>query len=276
MIERAIAGVCTEREEDPLGSVPIDVMQAHPSLPLGHASVVLGRQRAERLLPLAQVLVVEVLESLAVKYKIPAWRMRLAVRNVRAVKRIEPDMELRDNAAVYLTDQRTIRFGTIFLASLQSDEGMTSILAHELTHVADGPEDVLRLLFRQLGRRASELTGLPVTGRRPEELSCDLVGEMAVHAMVALAPTDETRTRRLARAVEHNCVELDNTDQAHLSPRNTLRALFALDGALTHDFLSEPMLPATSPPSILRTPTQSARPTSLTTPHAHSYHRRFR
>jgi hypothetical protein len=276
LIEQAMSAVCFERTRDSLASVPIDVMQAHPSLPLAHSSVIVGRARAERLLPLAQKLVEDALRDLGDKYKVPAWRIRVAIKHVRGVQRIEPDMELRDNAAVYLADQHTIRFGTIFLASLPSDEGMTSILAHELTHVADGPQDILHVLFIKIGRRAAALTGLAITGRRPEELSCDLVGEMVVRELVALAPTNETRSRRLARAVEHNCVELDNTDQVHLSPRNTLRALFALDATYERDFLdvAAPTLPTS--PSINRAQPEGSRRTPLTTPHAHFYHPRLK
>src|ERR687883_648357 len=53
---RASVAACTEREQDPLGSMAIDEMQARPSLPLLHEDVTAGAQRAERLLPLARTL----------------------------------------------------------------------------------------------------------------------------------------------------------------------------------------------------------------------------
>ena len=55
-------------------------------------------------------------------------------------------MESRDNASVYLSRPHVITFGTIFLAGLRSDEGMISVLAHELMHIADGDNDSLRAL----------------------------------------------------------------------------------------------------------------------------------
>jgi hypothetical protein len=147
---------------------------------------------------------------------------------VAQVLRVRADMELRDNASVFFQDPRTIRFGTLFLAGLRSDEGLLSVLAHELVHVADGPRGELSLLFRRVGRQAAAHAGrLPP--RRAEELTCDLVGVRVVRLYVARNFSDEPLARRAARAVEHNCVERDETDSAHLSPRETLRALLALE-----------------------------------------------
>jgi hypothetical protein len=41
--------------------------------------------------------------------------------------------------------------------------------------------------------------------------------------------------RRIARAFEHNCVDDDASDEDHLSPRNTIRALFTLDTSLANE-----------------------------------------
>jgi hypothetical protein len=239
MVERAMVAVCTEREADPQGSIPIDEMQARPSLPLNHPDVLAGVRRAERLLPIARVLTIEALRQIADEYGIAPARVQAATVRIRAVKNIEPDMELRDNAAVVLNDPHTISFGTIFLAGLRSDEGMVSVLAHELIHIADGKTDSLRPLFRLIGRRAAALTGLSIYGHRPEELTSDLVGAMASRALVTRTPSAESSlARRLARSVEHNCVEEDDTDEDHLSPRNTMRAVFALDPALARDIMN--------------------------------------
>jgi hypothetical protein len=238
MIERAMSAVCVEREADPLGSVPIDEMQARPSLPIGHTDTVAGARRAERLLPIARELTINALRQLAEEYAIAPYRVRDAIVRIKAVKNIEPDMELRDNAAVVLSDPHTISFGTIFLAGLRSDEGMVSVLSHELVHIADGKTDTLRPLFRLIGRRAAGLTGLSIYGHRPEELTCDLVGAMAASALVTRTPNVEALPRRLARSVEHNCVEEDDTDEDHLSPRNTMRAVFALDPELARDIMN--------------------------------------
>ncbi len=258
IVERAMGAVCTERERDPLGSMPIDVMQARPSMPLSHPEAVAGLRRAERLLPEARELVVASLRDLSNEYYIEEFRIRAAAARVRAVNRIEPDVELRDNASVILSTPRTIYFGTIFLAGLQSDEGMVSVLAHELTHIADGREDSLLPLFRLVGRRAATLTGMRIVGRRPEELTCDLVGAMAARTYIERTPGKESLSRRLSRAIEHNCVEEDGTDEAHLSPRNTMRALLLLDPTFGHDIMGDPLItirlaePPSRPPATIK------------------------
>jgi hypothetical protein len=190
------------------------------------------------------------LRDLSTEYNIEEGRIRAATTRVQAVNKIEPDVELRDNASVILSTPRTIYFGTIFLAGLQSDEGMISVLAHELTHIADGREDSLQSLFRLVGRRAANLTGMRIAGRRPEELTCDLVGAMVARAYIQRTPGKESLARRLARAIEHNCVEEDGTDEAHLSPRNTMRALLVLDPSFGSDITGDPpgaFRPAESP-----------------------------
>src|SRR2546423_1435658 len=231
-VERAMMAVCTERSNDPLGSAPIDVMQARPSMDVDDPEVVAGAERAQRLLPLAKKYAIASLRGLATEYGVPAWRVNAAAARMQAVTQIEPDMDLRDNAIVYSDDARTIYFGTIFLIGLPSEEGMISVLAHELTHLGDGPRDLLHPLFDLIGKRASNLTGLEITGRRPEELTCDVVGARSVRSYIERAPSNDTVARRLARGVEHNCVTEDETDEYHLSPRSTLRAVFAVNPAL--------------------------------------------
>jgi hypothetical protein len=147
-----------------------------------------------------------------------------------------PDPDLRDNAAVIMNDPHTIRFGTIFLVGLPSDEGMMSVLAHELTHIGDGRQNSLQGLFNLIGKRASRLTGLRISGQKPEELASDLVGMMATRFFVTRTPSSEPLKRRLARSLEHNCVDDDETDEEHLSPRGTMRAVLALDPALAREF----------------------------------------
>lgn len=263
IVERAMVAVCLERARDPLGSVPIDVMQAKPSLPLAHPDAIAGLKRAERLLPQARDLVVASLRDLSSEYNIEEFRIRAATQRVQAVNKIEPDVELRDNASVILSTPRTIYFGTIFLAGLQSDEGMVSVLAHELTHIADGREDSLQPLFRLVGRRASTLMEMRIAGRRPEELTCDLMGAMAARAFIERTPGKDLLARRLARAIEHNCVEEDGTDEAHLSPRNTMRALLVLDPTLGSDIMGDPLITfkLIEPPSLPRKTTPKVTPT---------------
>lgn len=253
LVERAIGATCTERIRDPLGSMSIDEMQARPSLPISNPEAVAGARRAERLLPTTRTLVARAIVQLAKDYNLYTTRVsriqiNAATRRVEAVRRIKPDIDARDNASVVLREPRTIEFGTIFLAGLHSDEAMISVLAHELTHIASGQPDSLRILFRAIGRRAAARTGLRIQGQRAEELACDLVGVIAARQFINQTPSWEPLPRRLARAFEHNCVDDDASDEDHLSPRNTIRALLALDLTLASEvaagtseaFLSNP------------------------------------
>jgi hypothetical protein len=243
LVERAIGATCAARVRDPLGSVPIDEMQTRPSLPVGHPDAIAGARRAERLLPGTKRLVVNAIIQLAKDYELygtaaSRTRINAATARVKAVRRIKPDVDSRDNASVLLREPHTIDFGTIFLAGLRSDEAMISVLAHELTHIASGQEDSLRPLFRAIARRAAARTGLRIQGQRAEELGCDLVGVMAAREFIKQTPSWEPLPRRLARAFEHNCVDDDASDEDHLSPRNTIRALLALDMGLAAEVLN--------------------------------------
>src|SRR6266508_3162834 len=242
LVELASVAVCTERLSDPKASVPIDDMQARPSLPVQSPEAVVGAKRAQRLLPAAKGMVVLSLKRLARDYgfRNPQGydaRLQRAIARVEAVRNIRPDMDSRDNASVFLRNPHTIVFGTIFLVGLPSDEGIISVLAHELVHIADGNEDSLNLLFRAVGNRASKLTGMKIHDQRAEELTCDLVGALAARSYVASAPSYEPLPRRLSRSLEHNCVEQDEGDDDHLSPRNTIRALLALNPALSRELV---------------------------------------
>jgi hypothetical protein len=148
-------------------------------------------------------------------------------------------MDSRDNASVYLSKPHMITFGTIFLAGLRSDEGMLSVLAHELMHIADGDNDSLRQLVMAVGNRASDLTGLDIHGQRSEEITCDLIGAMSVRAYIVSTPDYESIARRLARSIQHNCVDLDEGDEDHLSPRNTIRAILALNPGLVRELIND-------------------------------------
>jgi hypothetical protein len=242
LMERAIDVICTERRKDPKGSHPIDEMQARPSLPVYSVEAVTGAQRAQRLLPVAKDLVTASIEKLATEYKLRQTKsfnlnMQRAIGRVQIVRRVKPDMASRDNASVFLRRPQTITFGTIFLAGLPSDEAMISVLAHELVHIADGDGDSLRSLFRGVGNRASGLTGMRIYEQRAEELTCDLVGAMAARSFVSETPDYSPLPRRISRAVQHNCVEDDEGDEDHLSPRNTIRALLALTPSFAHDLV---------------------------------------
>ena len=242
LVERAIGATCTERIRDPQGSMPIDEMQSRPSLPVNNPDAVAGARRAERLLPTTRRLVINAIMQLAKEYDlydagISRARINAATARVDYVKRVKSDVDARDNASVALREPRTIEFGTIFLAGLKSDEAMISVLAHELTHIASGQPDSLRPLFRAIGRRAATRTGLRIQGQRAEELSCDLVGALAAREFIKETASWEPLPRRIARALEHNCVDDDASDEDHLSPRNTIRALFTLDTSLANEMV---------------------------------------
>ena len=244
LLDDAIGVVCTQAKLDPKSSIAIDEMQARPSLPVTSPDARAGAERAQRLLPVAKTLVISSLRQLATEYgvqKAPKFqvKLRLAIARVSEVKRVRPDMDARDNASVYLSRPHVITFGTIFLAGLRSDEGMISVLAHELMHVADGDNDSLRTLVAAVGNKASDLTGLDIHGQRSEEITCDLIGAMAVRAYIASTPDYESIARRLARSVQHNCVELDEGDEDHLSPRSTIRTILALNPGLVRELIND-------------------------------------
>ena len=242
LVEQAAGIICTEAKLDPKASVPIDDMQARPSLPVHSEEAVSGAELAQRLLPVARNLVVQAMQQLVIEYglqhsRLLNLRMRDAIARVEGVRRVRPDMASRDNASVYLSHPHTITFGTIFLAGLPSDEGMISVLSHELMHIADGDNDSLHILVSAVAARANALTKLDVSGQRGEELTCDLIGAMAVRAYVADTPSYESLPRRLARSAEHNCVEVDEGDEDHLSPRSTIKALLALNTTLVRELV---------------------------------------
>jgi Zn-dependent protease with chaperone function len=244
LLEQAIAIVCTQAKLDPVSSIAIDEMQARPSLPVQSPEARAGAERAQRLLPVAKELVINSLRQVSIDYGFQKSskfnvRLRKAIERVNSVKRVRPDMDSRDNASVYLSRPHVITFGTIFLAGLRSDEGMISVLAHELMHIADGDNDSLRALVAAVGSKVSDLTGLEIHGQRGEEVTCDLIGAMAVRAYIVSTPDYESVTRRLARSIQHNCVELDEGDEDHLSPRNTIRALLALNPGLVRELIND-------------------------------------
>ena len=244
LLDEAMGVVCTEAKLDPKSSIAIDEMQSRPSLPIQSPEAKIGAERAQRLLPIAKDLAVSSLRQLTVEYgfqKSPKFEIRLrqAIDRVNAVKRVRPDMESRDNASVFLSRPHVITFGTIFLAGLRSDEGMISVLVHELMHIADGDNDSLRPLVSAVGNKASELTGLDIHGQRSEEVTCDLIGAMAVRAYIAGTPGYESIARRVARSIQHNCVDVDEGDEDHLSPRNTIRALLALNPVLVRELVND-------------------------------------
>ena len=244
LVENAMTVVCREAKLDPLGSTAIDDMQARPSLSAQAPEARDGAERAQRLLPVAKSLAVSSLRQLIKEYGLQRnkklnSRVRQGIARIESVKNVRPDMESRDNASVYLSRPHTITFGTLFLAGLKSDEGMISVLAHELMHIADGDQNSLNALVAAVGVKASDLTRINIRGQRSEELTCDLIGAMAARTYISKSPSYESIARRLSRAIEHNCVTMDEGDEDHLSPRSTLQVLLVLNPTLVRELIND-------------------------------------
>lgn len=275
-LSQALSTVCSERRRDVFGSTPIDVMQSKPTMAINHPEALAGISRARRLLPLTRELLAQALQELGKQYGLPQWRIKAAVRRIQLVTKVKPDPELRDNAAVVMNEPDTISFGTIFLAGLPSDEGMISVLAHEMTHLADGGPNTLHPLFNAVGARATNIMSFRVTGQRAEELTCDLIGVMVARYLIERTPNKESVPRRLSRSLQHNCVDQDDTDEDHLSPRTTMRAIMALAPTLARDLLGITSSAINQEPntSFADFTFKIERGTSLTISRSDSYHHR--
>ena len=221
--------VCQNLSSDSLGTVPIDEMAAQDPLPVNDRRVAAAKQRAERLLPVAKKLLPAALKRLARNYGEDTSDFARITARVSAVDRITPDIEAHDNAFFGNHNPREIVFGTVFLAGLRSDEAMIAVIAHELTHVVDGPGRVLQNLFMRISRQASDLGGISVQRAQGVELGCDLAGLYVLQDYIAHTSSKEPKSRRMARAFQKNCVSLDLADATHLSPRTTQRLLFMLE-----------------------------------------------
>lgn len=275
-VSQSIGVICSERTKDPLASTPIDVMQAKASISLNHPDSLQGVERAKHLLPITREFVTRAIQELGKKYNIPQWRINLAAERIQNVTKIKPDPDLRDNASVTLSEPDTISFGTIFLVGLPSDEGMISVLSHEMVHLGDGRQNTLQLLFRAIGTRATANMGMRIAGQRAEELTCDLIGVMAARYLIESKPNKDALTRRLARSLQHNCVSEDDTDDDHLSPRTTMRAVLSLDGTLLRELLGNTITTKTDGNKRNRQDVffSLGQGTSLTISRSDSYHHR--
>ena len=232
-VERAITTICTERVQDPLGSVPIDEMAAQPPLPLTDARVKEGRKRAERLLSSAKKLVPSLLSQLAATYNLEALSQDWIRARVNAVHDIKAEVESHDNASWRPSEPHAIIFGTVFLAGLRSDEAMIAVLAHELTHAIAGTDGALLPLIRRIGARASQVAGASIGEDMSVELACEMVGLRVMEGYTSRTGNTKMMAQRLTRAMGKDCVRLDLADTDHLSPRETMRLLLKLEPNLT-------------------------------------------
>ncbi|MDQ5827128.1 MAG: hypothetical protein M3441_23440, partial [Chloroflexota bacterium] len=212
-------------------TIPIDQMAAARPLPLNHPKVIAGRKRAEKLLPVAKRLVPVALSRLAADYNLEALSLNWIYNRVKSVNVIKPEVEAHDNAYWRPSEPNAIIFGTIFLAGIRSDEAMITVLAHELTHAINGTDQSLQPLFARVEARASKVGRISLRGGMAGELTCEAVGLQAMRALTGRALGKGT-TKHLARAVGKNCVQRDLADANHLSPREMLRVLLALEPQL--------------------------------------------
>jgi Zn-dependent protease with chaperone function len=226
-VVRATGNICELRTRDRQGTLAIDQMAMMRPLELTDPLVVAGKQRAERLLPLAKQILPGLIARLEDSYGTRPTNRTLVTSRLSAIDAIRPDITQHDNATVRASEPRVVIFGTVFLAGLRSDEAMLAVLAHELTHVVDGSDHSLQSLFQAVGDNASALSGLSVYGRPAIEVTCELIGLRALQEHVG-GGSGDTKRLRLARALQKDCVTQDLADETHLSPRETLRVLLFL------------------------------------------------
>lgn len=244
LLSRAVEATYFERHYDPKASASFDEMARWPRLSPQDARVRAGWARATRLLPVAKKLAASALRELLQEHQLSSAETAAAVARIARVSRVAVDEHEPDNAFVCPFEPETIFVGTVFLAAVPSDEGILSLLAHEVTHVANGRSEALAPLFQRLASRAREATGVArLKALRAEELGCELVAVKVVQSHIASTLSFTPRTRRAARAIAHNCVDHDVQGHAHLSPRTTMRAVFALEPGLAREILGERVEP---------------------------------
>ena len=231
--ESGIGSICENLSKDALGTVPIDEMAAREPLSITDRRVLAGRQRAERLLPVAKKLLPIALKRLSLIYNEDILDLAAITARVSVINTIKPDVEAHDNALVRARDPHAIIFGTVFLAGLRSDEAMLAVLAHELSHVADGRDHVLQNLFSRITQHAANLGGMSIHPFQGVELGCELVGLYVLQNYIARTGSKDPKSLRMARAFQKNCVTEDLADVTHLSPRTTLRLLLLLEPNVT-------------------------------------------
>jgi len=203
-----------------------------------------GLARATRLLPLAKELTLVALRELLQEHHLDTTSAGTAAKNIAQVHRITADNGSCSNAFVCWCTPETIFVGTILLAASPSDEAMISLLAHELTHVANIGSGALLPLFVRVAERARTAAPLPrLNATRAMELTCDLIGVRAARALIGRSKDLSLRSRRATRAIAHNCVERDMRGPSHLSPRATLCAVLALEPDFAREILGESRIP---------------------------------
>ena len=230
-IERAMTFVCQDRIRDPQGTIPIDEMATQIPLSITDSRVIAGRNRAQSMLPIAKRLIPFALSRVAANNRLEPLSLKWIVERVRSVNVIRAEPGQRDNAVWRPSEPDTIVFGTVFLAGLRSNEAMIAVLAHEITHAINGTDNALQPVFKRVGDESSTL-GEPIGFAAAVEIACELVGIEVVKDYVGQTSSRGSQNRRLARALQKNCVARDLSDLHHLSPRETMQLLINLEPSL--------------------------------------------
>jgi hypothetical protein len=231
-VERAIAGVCQARRSDVKGTVPIDDMARTVPVPLTDTRVIAAQSHAQGLLASAKRLVPFAVRRVSINNGVEPLNLKWMITRVQGVKNIRLDVAERDNSAWRPSEPDTIRFGTVFLLGLRSDEAMIAVLAHELTHAINGTDEGLQPLFTRVGAKANH-GGRRVGFNATVELTCELVGLEVARDYITQTKAQGIGSRqRLARALQKDCVSTDMGDENHLSPRDTMRTLLNLQPGL--------------------------------------------
>lgn len=193
-----------------------------------------GINNAKRLLPLAKRLTLESLEDLAASYGIQADELRQAEDNISAVDTVVIDEYLGDTASVDEESPAEISIGHNYALYLNRDEEAILLLGHELTHVAARNGNLLQF-FSHVALTAESLAKVHPADDQKEDLGCDFIGEQVFKRFVRLHPANESIAERFSMAFGYYCEldeDEDDSDEEHLSQRDTLQALFGLDPEL--------------------------------------------
>lgn len=227
-VERAVAGVCRTRNSDPKVTIPIDDMARTIPVPLSDPRVNEAWTHAQSLLTIAKRLVPSAIRRVSIDYGIELSNLSSIKHRVQVVRNIRPDVAYRDNAAWRPSEPDTIRFGSVSLLGLRSDEALIAVLGHELTHAVNGTDQTLQAIFNRVSQRANNI-GKSIGFGATMELTCELVGLEVVREYISRTKVRGISSRhRFARALQKDCVTNDQSDGEHLSPRETMRTLITL------------------------------------------------
>jgi|GEM_PF-2135507 len=225
-VETSMRTICIDRAVDPQSTKPIDEMAMTRPVPMLDHGVIAATARAQALLPVAKRLFPFALNRIASTNGVDL-NLKWTIARLQKVRRIHSDVAELDNSSWRPMEPDAIVFGTVFLLGLRSDEAMLAVLGHELTHAVDGTDDALLPLFRRIATRTADLQGT-ISLSEATELACEMVGAELTRDYITQTSNRGSRSQRLARVFEKDCVIRDISDENHLSPRQTMRTVLRL------------------------------------------------